>query len=402
MNLFLCKNRYSAKPLRVCTPGHCYFPMCGGEMQAYIMGHHLPGGRQAGKIQVLRSEITFQSGDYHLHFSLAQSQVQKGGASNRLWMIHSDLYPDLTLCLTSGPWLKEVNAQAAELHSSWRDLQSKSLKKIWMAMALLVISLGALLGLWFSKDALVYALARQIPVSWEVKLSETQLQAMSLSQGFSKDSVALAQIRTLGEPLVLAAQSEPGARIYSYQWRIANDPSVNAFAMPGGIVVVNSGLILKASTPEEIQGVLAHEIAHAQAQHGMRNVMSSLGLMSLLSIVTGGAEGLVGVVAGHGGQLLSLKFSRDFERDADEKGFGYLVRQKVNPQGMLSFFQKLMDQPKGKIAEAMEGYEILSTHPATAERISRLQALEQTVQGQSWTQAKVDLKALQLRVQTLR
>lgn len=371
-------------------------------MQAFIMGPHLTGGRQAGQVQILQGEISFQGGDLHLHFALSQSHVQKGGASNRLWMIQSELYPDLTLCLASGPWLKEVKAQSAELHPSWQALRSKSFKWMWTLIAIVFLFLGSLAALWASKDAIVYAIVRQIPSSWEVKLSETQLQAMSLSQGFSKDSVALAQIRALGEPLVQAAQSEPGARMYSYQWRIANDPSVNAFAMPGGIVVVNSGLILKASSPEEIQGVLAHEIAHAQAQHGMRNVISSLGLMSLLSIVTGGADGLLGVFAAQGGQLLSLKFSRDFERDADEKGFGYLVRQNINPQGMLSFFQKLMNQPKGKIAEAMEGYEFLSTHPATAERIARLQSLEQKVQAQTWSKSTLDLKALQIRVQTLR
>lgn len=369
-------------------------------MQAFILSDAYPGGRLSGELELSGSQLNFSSGDLVLHWPLSAIEVKKGGASNRLLMMECGLNPQICLCTSDQKLVREV-LKDANAHPSFAALKKKSYQKTFLLLGILLAIVGFFAALWWSKDALVQALARQIPAAWEQKLSMTQIEAMKLSQGFSQDSVALAQVEMMAKPIIQAAQSSPHARHYNYQFLISSDPSVNAFALPGGVVVVNSGLILKADRVEEIQGVLAHEIAHAEKQHGMRNVLSSLGLVSLISIFTGGSDGALAAVIGQGSQLLTLKFSRDFEREADEVGFTYLVDQKIDPQGMRTFFEKLLNQPQGNLSKVMKELDFLSTHPATTERIQRLQKQEEGVKG-PWNAPVISLKDLQARVKALR
>ncbi len=98
---------------------------------------------------------------------------------------------------------------------------------------------------------------------------------------------------------------------YQYKFHVALDKSVNAFAMPGGFVVVHTGLIQLAESPEELAGVLAHEIQHVEQRHSLRAMAQSLGLYAVLSLLVGDTSGLASL----GGDLLKLKFSRNHETE---------------------------------------------------------------------------------------
>lgn len=371
-------------------------------MDAFLMGEQFLQGRKSGTIAIKDGSIFFSSEDFSLEWRLGSVQVERGGASNRLLMMRSALHPDLTLCTAEMGLLKLAQNSGAELHPSWALLKQKKRTGLYLALASLVLIFGAMWGLWLLKDPMVHVVARQIPASWEEKLSTTQIEAMKLGQGFFEDSSLVRDLRLLSEPILRAVKASGESRDYNYRFMIANDPRVNAFAMPGGIVVVNTGLIQKAERVEEIQGVLAHEIAHAEKQHGMRNVISSLGLFAVIGAFTGGADGLLAILAQQGGQLATLKFSRDFEREADQVGFQYLVSQNVDPHGMLTFFQKLLAEPKGKVVEVMENVDFMSTHPATTERIERLSALEKSVAQRKWQVSAVSLEQLKAKVKNLK
>jgi predicted Zn-dependent protease len=223
---------------------------------------------------------------------------------------------------------------------------------VWATLVLPVLLIG--LVIW-KHDALAGWAVARVPVSEERRIGE-----MFFSQ--TKSRLKLVE----GEPARLVR--EVGAKLtqgsaYTYEFYVTEDPSVNAFAMPGGFVVVHTGLLALASTPEEVAGVLAHEVRHVEGRHSLRALVKSAGLSITLAMVFGDAGGLIGMAD----QLIGLKFSRDHESEADRDGMAALVKAGINPQGMRDFFKKMAAQDKIEL-----GW--LSSHPASSERFDRMDA----------------------------
>jgi predicted Zn-dependent protease len=135
---------------------------------------------------------------------------------------------------------------------------------------------------------------------------------------------------------------------------------VNAFAMPGGHLVVNSALIEDCKNPEQLCGVLAHEIAHIELRHVMKKLVREVGMSVLVNMTTGGGDG--GQVGEVVGALSSKAFDRDMEREADMKGLDYLVNAHIDPHPFADFLYLTGD------GESEEAFEWLSTHPSSKER----------------------------------
>jgi predicted Zn-dependent protease len=168
---------------------------------------------------------------------------------------------------------------------------------------------------------------------------------------------AVDAVRLIGERLT------PGTRL-RYRWFVADRPEVNAFAAPGGVVVVFRGLVQAAETPEEVAGVLAHEVAHAELRHGLRATVKGMGFRALLALALGDLSGtaLEAMVA----DLTELRFSRDAEREADAEGLRRLAAARIDPRGMVRFFERVRDEAGAAVPA------LLSTHPAPAERLEAL------------------------------
>jgi predicted Zn-dependent protease len=150
---------------------------------------------------------------------------------------------------------------------------------------------------------------------------------------------------------------------------------VNAFALPGGFLYVNSGAILAADSEAEIAGVMAHEIAHVAARHGVEQ-QSKGRLLQYLSIPLIFVGGPLGAIVQNAANILVpltfLKFSRGAEEEADRLGLQYLWAAGYDPAAMLSFFEKLKSKEKkepGTLAK------VFSTHPATGSRIDKARTL---------------------------
>ena len=136
---------------------------------------------------------------------------------------------------------------------------------------------------------------------------------------------------------------------------------VNAFAMPGGHLVVNSALIADCKNPEQLCGVLAHEIAHIELRHVMKKLVREVGMSVLVNMTTGGGDG--GQVGEVVGALSSKAFDRDMEREADMKGLDYLMNAHIDPHPFADFLYLTGD------GESEEAFEWLSTHPSSKERM---------------------------------
>jgi predicted Zn-dependent protease len=158
---------------------------------------------------------------------------------------------------------------------------------------------------------------------------------------------------------------------FTWEVKIVDDPTVqNAFATPGGHIYVFTGLIKYLDTEDQLAGVLGHEIAHADQRHSMKQLQKQYGLSFISKMVLGDNPGGLEQIAGQFlGQAAGMKFSRDYEREADEYSVIYLgATDYYACDGAAGFFQKMETQKdKGNVPE------FFSTHPASTNRVQDIQ-----------------------------
>ncbi len=164
----------------------------------------------------------------------------------------------------------------------------------------------------------------------------------------------------------------------TWHFTVLDTEEINAFAVPGGYLYVTLGLLRTAATGAEIAGVIAHEIGHVTARHGVQSMETYVfaeGISDLL-----GDEDLGPLVSGAIQTGAGLTFSQEQELEADSLGVGYAITAGYNPWGIVHFFEALQDlqgrAPEGEVLTFLNDLgELFSTHPPTDERISNVKAL---------------------------
>lgn len=236
-------------------------------------------------------------------------------------------------------------------------------RTIILAVAGLLAALSA--GAWFGSDALARRAVGLIPPEWETQIGESAMQDVLAKQEVVREGPGVEAIREITARLTEQVANSP----YRFTVTVVRNPVVNAFALPGGYVVVFTGLIKEAKSPEEVAGVLSHEINHVLQRHGMERIVKTLGVMAVAAIVLGDQQGLIGLARQSGVEIVTLKFSRDQETEADTIGLHLLRKAKVDPAGMIAFFERLAQSEKEQ-----QRIELFSTHPMSAARAERLKA----------------------------
>jgi len=244
--------------------------------------------------------------------------------------------------------------------------------------------LATVLGLWLGSDLLVELAVSRIPVEWEQKLGESAYRDFLSHQEVMKEGPA---VTALGEMTHRLTEQIPNSP-YKFEMTVVKSDVVNAFALPGGYVVVFTGLMKKAESGEEVAGVLSHELNHVLQRHGLERIVKNLGLITVAAIVFGNQQGLVGMMKQLGVDLLTLKFGREQETEADLTGLQLLQRAKIDPSGMIKFFERLSEKDEGRM-------EWLSTHPMSAARAERLKAELAALPKKSPEPFKFDWKQVQ-------
>jgi len=197
----------------------------------------------------------------------------------------------------------------------------------------------------------------------EVNLGKGMARQISVEMKLLDDPVKRKRLEAIGNKI--AAVSD--RRDLSYHFNIVKDKEFNAFAIPGGTVYVNYGL-MDAASDDELAAVLAHEVGHIAARHSVKRLQAALGYQLISSV----ALGLSG-----GGQILQavdvvfnvvvLGYSRKDEYLADKLGVKYAKAAGFNPYGMVTFFQKLKAEGKNTGPSLV----FLSSHPPIDERIKQ-------------------------------
>jgi len=224
-------------------------------------------------------------------------------------------------------------------------------------------SFAALLGLfWLAVDYGTEYAAPLLPYSLQAKLGESVFDELTADKDECHGKAGLAAINDLANRLARAADYPHDITVH-----VIEGGPVNAFTLPGGILVVYSDLIDQAKDSSQVAGVIAHEIGHAVHFHPMKGLARQYGIDLMVKLVSGGYSDLLNTLTSGGNLLLALRNGRAFERDADATGVALLEKLGVRADGIASFFEQMMEkEPKDMAAVAG----VWSSHPPTAERIA--------------------------------
>jgi predicted Zn-dependent protease len=214
---------------------------------------------------------------------------------------------------------------------------------------------GRGMGNWYSVDT-------------EIKMGKMYAEEIEKSTKFITDPVIVEYVNRVGQNIVKNSDCKVPFTI-----KVIDSDEINAMALPGGFFYVNSGLILNADEEAELAGVMAHETAHVCAHHAVREQtrMNYAQLSTIPLIFIGGWTGYgIYEAASLAVPITFLKFSRDFEAQADYLGVQYMYRAGYDPQAFISFFEKIQALEKRKPGLVAKTF---SDHPQTPDRILHTQ-----------------------------
>ncbi len=292
-----------------------------------------------------------QPGNY---FGDDQIRLERGGDTPEVLLVHGGLF------------LKTANAVWP---ASKRRFRAPGRRRKW-ALAVLLSAAGAaavLCGLYFwGIPALASFLAPRIPVAWEEQLGQSVIRQLAPPERQCRDIARAGKVEEILANLTSSVPQSP----YSFRVIVVNDPSVNALAVPGGTIVVFRGLLDKTGSAEALAGVLAHEVQHIQRRHATQALLQQLSMKVLIAAVVGDAKGLSYGL--EGARILGmLRYSRQYEDEADAEAIRLLVASGIDPRGLATFFEAV----QADRAASLKIPAYLSTHPDMEGRIQRLKAL---------------------------
>jgi len=201
----------------------------------------------------------------------------------------------------------------------------------------------------------------------EWQLGQQMAAQVAQQVHFVDDPVANSYVRSVGERI--HAQT-PIANL-PFEFRVVDDSDINAFAVPGGHIYINRGLIGAANKADELAGVLAHEISHVVARHVIKQAEQQQTIGTIGAILLGQNPGVLEQLAAQivaGGAM--ARFSRQDEKEADDLGVKFMTAAGYNPQGMVDLFQTLLAQEKSQPSRVARFF---TDHPLTQDRIRDVQ-----------------------------
>jgi Zn-dependent protease with chaperone function len=356
------------------------------------LNEQLPNKRTAGEITLSKSSLSFQCENETIVMNFKRINARIGGSGNSLvFFTHPD-YPEWDIYTSDKSILRDP---AIKNDPAFSDIRSEGIKTAFktglfvLSIAFVITSLIFLFKEF--KEYMTFALAAQVPISLEKKLGDAAFKSVTLGKKIYDDPKVLQLLEPITNRLTEATKQSG----YHFKFYVIEDSDVNALAFPGGNILIHSALIQKADTPEEIAGVLAHEISHITHKHGLRQIINSVGVFIIVQALFGDFSGLVAIFTQNSGLLLSSSFSREYEREADASGFDYLVKTKTDPKGMVRFFERIMEIKKE--ADIPEGTVInfISTHPGTEERIESFNKKYEKINLTDFIPIQMELKKLQ-------
>jgi Zn-dependent protease with chaperone function len=245
-----------------------------------------------------------------------------------------------------------------------------------LAVAALILTVAVVfLFMRFGVPALARHVAYSLPVSAETALGRESLATLDRFL-FKPTRLSAERRHELTTLFHRMTASFPDACGYRLEFRNSPTIGANAMALPSGIVVITDGLVDLTKNDEELAAVLAHELGHVRGRHLLRHILQNSLAGLLMATVTGDITSATSLSATLPTALIDARFSRDFEREADDAAVAYLKKEGIATRRYVDILGRLQAQLDAKTKRAVKGEgefrNYLSTHPATSERIRRI------------------------------
>lgn len=334
-----------------------------------VFAKQLAGGRSGASARLSHGELKVDCAEGEmLHVPLANATIELGGASGRMVFVRNE-DRSVTFYTEDRDFLEELSRVAPRSVQAGIEQirRSRSLRRRFLAYGLagallLVVGLVYSLPLIWSEglDRAVDAL----PFSVDEKVGQVALSSMDLGGRVVKTKAVIDPVRSIIEHLEEGAMRKD----VPFEIRVVENSAVNAFALPGGPMVVFTGLLRQAERPEEVAGVLAHEMAHVTERHGLERIAQSLGVVAAVQLLVGDAAGLLAVAA----ELFTVaavnRYSQQQESEADRVAVHMLHAVGLDPMALADFFEDLEEEESADL----DGFSWLSTHPDHDARIEQI------------------------------
>lgn len=334
-------------------------------------------GRISGQLTADKSGITFTPRDNPelspIHISLYNLKVTLTGLNSDYLLISDRARPEISITLENHSLLIDLKEFGVS------GLPSGQSRKHHRRTVLIGVLLVCAVATFFVVPLSLVT----IPEGWVTRVFSREREKKMgdfLVQHLEFKSVGKAEelSRLMNQLVDVLKVAHPALQPLQITVIVSKDPLVNAFALPGGVLVINTGLLEKAESTEEVLGVIAHELGHIELRHNLKMVGQQLGLGTGLM--------LVGVMIGVdvsswlnlGGRLLQFTYSREMEREADERGLEFLLSARVSPLGVLDFFKRI--EPVSRDEKLDKLLNVMSTHPMSEERVQMIRDFVSTHQ----------------------
>ncbi len=236
-----------------------------------------------------------------------------------------------------------------------------------------IVACLLLAGYFFGLPAAAERIAARIPIETEQTLGRQALAWLDEQGWFTPTNLDKNTQKGIKDGFDRLRSELPLKNHYQLEFRAAGAIGANAFALPGGTIVITDDMVKAAETPEEVQAVLAHEIGHVELRHTLRSVLQDSVVAVVVATVTVDAASLSVAVAGLPVLVAQTKYSREFEAAADDFAFRLLKQKGHSPAAFASLMERLAKQHE----QEERAFAYVSSHPVTAERVKRARAAAQ-------------------------
>lgn len=360
-----------------------------------VFSDTLDGGRAGAEIELSPSGISARTPDGEsFEIGYRDCQVEVGGFSGRMVFCRNSDRSLTIFCEDKKFPTALSEAGLGMLDEQVRDglkqRRSESRRGNAIATAVLVCILGLLVFGFFAIRAGARAAVQALPVTVDREIGKAAFQSMDLGGPEINDPVVVGAMNKIVDRIA------PHAAIdgLEFEVHVVESPALNAFCLPGGTIVVFTGLISAADDPEQVAGVIGHEISHATLRHGLERIGQSLGLYAGVSLLLGDTGGLTASAIDLF-QVASINaYSQEQENAADLESVRMLHEAGIDPEGLATFFEKLREE-HGEIPGVMSW---ISTHPQHGERIANVKTEAAALARREYKKLDIDWQDVQSRV----
>lgn len=307
----------------------------------------------------LRIEPVDRRGVVNWPYPSLRSGVPLGRKSPEV-LLTSETTPSASLFVADGalaPLLRDLSPQLKASQQRW--------SAAWPGLILGGIVAAFTLSVWLWQLTPTKAVAHLLPERARAAMGQQLIDGFARERRICRAPQGLAALDRLIARLSVGVPSPRRFEVTVLDWGL-----VNAFAAPGGHILLTSGLLQQATSADEVAGVLAHEVGHTLELHPEAGFIRGVGLWVIGQFLFSGSTGTIGNL---GMVLAQLGYSREAEREADSVGLQILRKAAISPEPLMAFFARVEGiSPSSMQGRASRAWDILSSHPPSPERIEMI------------------------------